>query len=73
MENAKFKWLLVVLPIAFVAGIGTLFVSLGMDWFNALVKPTQWIPNWVIPVVWTIVYLSFMVILLIWQNKQKIP
>ena len=73
MKNSKFRWLYVVLPIVLVAGIGTLFVNLGMDWFNALTKPTQWIPNIVIPIVWTIIYLAFLIILLIWQNNDKIP
>lgn len=73
MKNDKFRWLYVVLPIAVVAGIGTLFVNLGIDWFNALTKPTQWIPNVVIPIVWMVVYLAFLIILLIWQNSGKIP
>ena len=70
MKN-KWKSLYVILPIVAVAGLGTLFVNLGIDWFNALVKPSQWIPNWVIPVVWTIIYLAFLVILLIMQNRYK--
>ena len=64
MKN-KWKSLYVILPIVAVAGLGTLFVNLGIDWFNALVKPSQWIPNWVIPVVWTIIYLAFLVILFV--------
>ena len=69
--KTKWKSLYVILPIVAVAGLGTLFVNLGIDWFNALVKPSQWIPNWVIPVVWTIIYLAFLVILLIMQNRYK--
>ncbi len=62
-----------VAPIVLVAVLGSIFVNLGMDWFNGLVKPTQWIPNWVIPVVWTVIYVTFAVVLLIWSNKEEIP
>ena len=74
MEKKKIlNWLAVILPILAVAGLGTLFVNLGMDWFNSLAKPAQWIPNVVIPIVWTVIYLTFAVILIIWQNQNKIP
>lgn len=73
MKNNVLRWIAIILPILAVAGLGTLFVNLGMDWFNALNKPSQWIPNFVIPVVWTIIYLTFIVILLIWSSKEKIP
>ena len=71
MNNKKFKWLWVVLPIVAVAGLGALFVNLGMDWFNALTKPSQWIPNWVIPVVWSLIYVAFAVVLVLWQRKKQ--
>lgn len=63
----------VVAPIVIVAVLGSIFVNLGMDWFNSLNKPSQWIPNWVIPVVWSIIYVTFAVILLRWANKEEIP
>ena len=74
MTKSRFlNSLFIIIPIAIVAGLGSVFVNLGMDWFNTLVKPTQWIPNIVIPIVWTIIYLTFAVILIIWQNRGKIP
>ena len=74
MTKQKFlNGLFVVLPIALVAVLGAVFVNIGMEWFNGLAKPSQWIPNIVIPIVWTVVYLSFAVILIIWQNKGNIP
>ena len=73
MRTNKWKCLYIVLPIILVAGLGTLFVNLGMNWFNGLVKPSQWIPNIVIPIVWSVIYLAFAVILVIWQNKGRIP
>ena len=59
--------------IIIVAGLGSLFVNLGMDWFNSLEKPTQWIPNIVIPIVWTVVYLAFAIILFLWLKKESLP
>lgn len=58
--------------VILVAGLGTLFTQLGMDWFDTLQKPTQWIPSFVIPIVWTVIYLSFAVILFLWQQNQKL-
>ena len=63
----------IVTGILLVAGLGTLFVNLGMDWFNALEKPSQWIPNVVIPIVWTIIYVLFGIILIMWNKKGDIP
>lgn len=63
----------IVVGILIVAGLGTLFVNLGMDWFNALDKPSQWIPNIVIPIVWTIIYALFGIILILWNKKGDIP
>ena len=72
MKNNFLRIISVVLPIVLVAVLGSVFVNLGMDWFNALVKPGQWIPNWIIPVVWTIIYITFAVVLLIWSSKEEI-
>lgn len=72
MKTKELNSLYIIISIILVAGLGTLFVNLGMKWFNALVKPSQWIPNFVIPIVWTIIYLAFLIVLLIWQNKGYI-
>ena len=60
-----------IIAIAIVAGIGSLFVNLGTNWFNALTKPTEWIPNFVIPVVWTVIYLTTAVIMFFWIKKES--
>ena len=73
MKNNILRIVSVVLPIVVVAVLGSLFVNLGMDWFNSLNKPEQWIPNWIIPVVWTVIYVTFAIILLNWSNKEEIP
>ncbi|MBE7082733.1 MAG: tryptophan-rich sensory protein [Clostridiales bacterium] len=67
------KFLVSFLPVIVVAGLGTLFVNLGNDWFNSLVVPTQWIPNFVIPIVWTVIYLIAAFILYIWAGKNNMP
>ena len=72
MKNNFLRIISVVLPIVLVAVLGSVFVNLGMDWFNVLTKPGQWIPNWIIPVVWTIIYITFAVVLLIWSSKEEI-
>ena len=71
--NKNIKILITIISIIVVAGLGTLFVNLGIGWFNGLVKPSQWIPNFVIPIVWTIIYLAFITILTLWQLKENLP
>ena len=73
MKNNVVRIISVVAPIVLVAVLGSVFVNLGMEWFNGLTKPSQWIPNWVIPVVWTVIYILFAVLLLIWSTKEEIP
>ena len=61
----------ICISVLIVAILGSVFVNLGMDWYNTLEKPSQWIPNFIIPIVWTIIYLLFIVILSI-LNKNKL-
>jgi len=44
-----------------------------MDWFDSLEKPSQWIPNVIIPIVWSVIYITFAVILIRWQSEEDIP
>ena len=55
MKTSK-KVLYSILPIIIVAVIGSIFVNIGLDWFDILIKPREWIPNWIIPIVWTAIY-----------------
>ena len=59
--------------IIMVAVLGSIFVNLGMQWFNELTKPNEWIPNIVIPIVWTIIYVAFAIINYLWIKKTDIP
>ena len=63
MKNLFLTILFSFVPVVIVAILGSLFVNLGMDWFSSLIKPTQWIPDFVIPIVWTVVYILAGVIL----------
>ena len=67
------KIILVIVSIAIVAILGSIFVNLGMDWYATLNKPTQWIPDILIPIVWSIIYATFGIILSIWVSKYNIP
>ena len=74
MKKEKFlKALYIIIPILIVAILGSIFVNIGMSWFDGLKKPSQWIPNFVIPIVWTVIYITFLTILVLWQNSDKIP
>lgn len=76
MEKAKHNILkisILILGIVTVAVLGSVFVNIGMDWFMSLNKPTQWIPNIVIPIVWTIIYITFGIVMSIWIVKSGLP
>ena len=72
-KNELKNIILIILSIIIVAALGSVFVNIGMEWFDGLFKPTQWIPNVVIPIVWTVIYLAFAIVLSIWSGKTKIP
>lgn len=70
--NKLNKVLKIILPIVGVAGLGSLFVVTNIDWFNNLIKPSQWIASFVIPIMWTIIYTLFAIILWRWLDKEKL-
>ena len=72
-KNKTFQIILSFIFIIVVAGLGSLFVSLGMNWFNGLAKPSQWIPNIVIPIVWTIIYSLFAIVNFLWIKNEGLP
>lgn len=59
-------------PVIVVAVLGSVFVSLGMEWFGKLIKPSQWIPDFIIPIVWTVIYLLTATVLFLWQRNGKV-
>ena len=72
-KSNSLKIFLAIASIVVVAVLGSVFVNLGMDWFDMLDKPMQWIPNIVIPIMWTIIYIIFGIVLTIWIIKGGIP
>lgn len=65
--------LFATLPVIVVAVLGSVFVNIGMDWFNTLNRPTDWVPNVVIPIVWTVIYITTATILFLWISKEPMP
>ncbi len=72
-KNQITKVIISTVFILIVAILGSIFVNLGMDWFNDLNKPSQWIPNILIPIVWTVIYIAFAIINYLWIKKSDIP
>ena len=67
------KIIFIIVSIVVVATLGSIFVNLGMDWYATLIKPSQWIPDILIPIMWTIIYITFGIILSIWVSKSNLP
>lgn len=60
------------ISIVLVAVLGSVFVNIGMEWFNSLAKPSQWIPNIIIPIVWSVIYLLAIICNIILIKQEKI-
>jgi len=69
-RNKIISYILIILGIAIVAGLGSLFVNLGMDWFSTLQTPSQFPPNYIIPIVWSTIYIIFAIVLCLWVSKK---
>ena len=72
MKNKTLSYISIIVSILVVAILGSVFVNLGLDWFAMLDKPSQFVPTWLIPVVWTVIYIVFAIILCIYVNKDLI-
>ena len=71
--SKNIKIIISILSVILVAILGSVLVNLGMEWFNELNKPSQWISNLIIPIMWTIIYTITAVILFLWYRKGEIP
>lgn len=67
------SYIIIIASIVAVAVLGSIFVNLGMEWFNGLDKPSQFVSNILIPIMWTIIYITFAVVLCIWVGKDNLP
>lgn len=73
MKSKVVKIVLAVLSIVIVAVLGSVFVGIGMEWFGGLNRPSQWIPEVIIPIVWSVIYIMFGIVLSLWISKGDIP
>ena len=64
--------IIILVSIILVAGLGSLFTQLGMEWFGGLNRPTEWVPAFIFPVVWTTIYLLFAFTLIRLNNQKKL-
>lgn len=71
MKKEKiFNYIIAVSSIAVVALLGGIFTNKGMNWYDDLYKPSQWIPSIVIPIIWGAIY-SLIAIFLICKIKKE--
>ncbi len=71
MKKENINYVIAVLSVVVVAALGSLFVNIGMDWFDGLRKPSEWVSNIVIPLMWTFIYLVFIFYLIHLVRKEK--
>ena len=69
------KWACVwsVVAVVAVAAIGGVFVALGKKWFSGLERPDQFPPDYVIPIMWTIIYVVFAIDMCLFVVKTGFP
>lgn len=68
----KIKYFITAGGVIAVAGLGALFTQFGMQWYGTLIKPTQWIPSFIIPIAWATIYISFIAALCLWQKRKPL-
>ena len=66
------SYVVIIASILVVAVLGSVFVNLGMDWFSSLETPSKFVPSFIIPVVWTTIYIIFAIVLCRWASKENL-
>ena len=70
-KNSKIvSYVIICAVILLTAILGSIFVNLGQEWFAGLARPSQFPPDPLIPVVWTIIYVIFTIVLCRWVSKD---
>ena len=75
MKTSKEKtksYIIIISTILLVAILGSVFVNLGTEWFSSLKRPSQFVPDFIIPIVWTIIYALFAIVLCVWASKENL-
>ena len=70
MKNST-KCILTALSVIAVAVTGSIFTYIGQQWYGTLDKPSQWPPNYLFPIVWSVIYLLTFVTLCNIANKNE--
>lgn len=71
METKTKYQIFQIISVVLVAIIGTIFVQMGMTWFNGLSKPSSWVPNYIIPIMWTIIYICAIISMFLLIKNDK--
>ena len=66
------SYVIIIASILLVAVLGSVFVNLGMDWFSSLETPSKFVPSFIIPIVWTVIYVVFAIVLCNWVSKESL-
>lgn len=66
------SYVVIIASILMVAVLGSVFVNLGMDWFSSLETPSKFVPSFIIPVVWTSIYIIFAIVLCKWVSSENL-
>ena len=72
LKSKIISYVIILISIGLIAGVGSLLVNLGMDWYVSLDKPNQFVPNFLIPIVWTVIYIVFAIVLCLLSNDAVI-
>ena len=74
MKTNKSKIISYVLICAIIlvtAVLGSVFVNLGQEWFKGLTRPSEFPPDELIPIMWSLIYIIFTIVLLRWVSKTE--
>lgn len=66
--------IIILAAVFFVVFAGGRFSSMNRDWYDALNKPSWQPPNWIFPVVWTILFALIAIsAILVWNTRPRRP
>lgn len=67
----KYKYGFISLAfVILVSVLGGVFVKMGSDFFDSVQKPTQWVPDFVFAVVWTLIYIIYAVTYFLFSGER---